>query len=80
MTDKMKDIDWVEWTAVSVPAQEVTGTGGGLWNWRPCLEWCRQQFGPSQSYTRDGDWYYSMGGEFEFKYAKDAMLFLLRWS
>ena len=48
-----------------------------LWeSWRPCVEWCRENFGDR---AIDG-WRFNGYGEFEFREESQYLLFLLRWA
>ena len=44
--------------------------------WRPCIEWCKTQFGDR---AIDG-WRFVGEGVFEFREKQDYVMFLLRWS
>jgi hypothetical protein len=41
--------------------------------WKPCIEWCEQQWG------NRGSWFFIGEGVFEFNDERDYLMFLLRW-
>jgi len=42
--------------------------------WKPCIVWCKQQFG-----ERGSNWIYIGEGVFSFENEEDLILFKLRW-
>ena len=70
-----------EWIMVSTPYSESISLRSGLvTSWRPCYNWCKQQFGREEFEFSDGVWRYWGEGDFEFMNEQDAVLFSLRWS
>ena len=62
----------------SVPAPyDVTISGKFHYQgWMPCVEWCKEHFGPQHELQ----WHFVGEGVFEFRREQDLTLFLLKWN
>ena len=68
-----------EWhiASVSAPFMEHDAINGHVYQgWKPCIEWCKEQFGNS---VMDG-WRFVGEGVFKFRDERDYIMFLLRWA
>ena len=64
------------WHVASVQAPTINSdpvNGHRYQGWRPCMEWCKEQFGINY-------WRFQGEGVFEFKTERDRTLFLLKWA
>ena len=68
--------EWNGWYVASVEAPVVDRISKHVYQgWRPCIEWCKTQFGDR---ALDG-WRFVGEGVFEFRDEQDYAMFLLRW-
>ena len=70
-----------EWTLVNIQLHEKEKSVArqrGNSPWRPCVDWCKEQFGYANYLLMV--WCYNGDGEFEFQNEEDAVLFTLRWA
>ena len=69
------------WYVASVAAPVVDRIGKHVYQgWRPCIEWCKTQFGDRVGDRAIDGWLFVGEGVFEFRDEQDYAMFLLRWS
>lgn len=65
------------WFVASIipPIDEAINSKYRYQGWKPCIDWCRDQFSDAQG----RNWHYLGEGIFEFRYKQDYIWFTLKW-
>jgi hypothetical protein len=61
--------------SVAPPVDETINSKYRYQGWMPCVEWCKEHFGPQHELQ----WHFVGEGVFEFRHEQDLVAFLLRW-
>lgn len=69
----------IGWWVANVMAPSVNGFPAYR-GWRPCIEWCEEQFGDQEMDRWQFRWLFEGDGIFKFRSEQDYLLFLLRWA